>query len=385
MRGCTFGILAIGLFAIGGCTSLGQKTNAKRERLEQRANMRPEKPAETVSYDFGDPESVEPVPVLMVNGERITTSEVLAPVMPDLMERSRKMPRESYMAYLQQAIDVRVRQLAREALVHQKAVEHLTDQESTFLDGVVDDRIRERINKEFGGRQTRFEKMLSDLDMTMEDARSLMRREIMIIRYLQINVRPRVVDPTRDELWELYDREREELDKPARRNMLLIEVAIDSPSPEAREAARAKIEEARRALSDGEDFSAVAKRCSTGLNASLGGEWGWVTEGSLRERYEPAVEVLFALERVDEVSDIIETDGAYFLVMAVGVDQGGAPTFESLQPQLISRFRDEQFNKLVEEDIKTLQAKAMIRPKNISRFLRAVAEAAPQPGIMSTP
>lgn len=379
MRGCVGCFLLIVVLAIGGCTSLGQKKNPKRDRLEQRANMRRDKPTETVSYDLDDPESIEPVPVLSINNERITTSDVLAPVLPDLMERSKKMPPDMYRAYLQQAVDARVRQLAREALVHQEAVKHLTDQESAYLDALVDDRIRERINVEFGGRQTRFEQMLADLDMTMEDARGLVRREIMIIRYLQMNVRPRIEEPTRGELWALYERERAEQQKPERRDMRMIEVTIDSASPEAREEAMAKIAEAKQALADGVEFATVAKKYSTGLNASLGGEWGWVTKGSVRERYEPAVEALFALEETNVASDVVETDDALFLVMATNIDSGSAPSFEDLQPRLLQRFRDEQFDMLVNKDIRELQEKALIRPQNIARFLRAVVDAAPQP------
>ncbi len=368
-----------------GCTSLGQKSGAKRERRERRANMRPVKQAEDVSYAEADPKSSDAVDVMTINNERITAGEVLEPIMPDLIERSKKMPPDVYSAFLGQAIEARVRQLAREALVHQEAIKSLTDQESAFLDGIVDDRIKERINKEFGGRQSRFEKMLSDLGMTMDDARSLVRREIMIIRYLQMNIRPRVADPTREELWALYERERAELEKPERRKMRLIEVAIDSPSPEAREAARDRISQARKDLLAGADFSAVAKEHSTGLNATLGGEWGWVTKGSLRERYEPAVEAMFALDQTNVVSEPIETDQAMFLVMAAEIDPGGGPTFESLQPKLLNRYRDEQFEKLVDAEIRSLQSQAMIRPKDITRFLRAVAATAPQPSYVSAP
>jgi len=147
----------------------------------------------------------------------------------------------------------------------------------------------------------------------------------------------------------------------------------------ARAATHRKIETLRQRILQGEDFAEIARKYSNGVQAKTGGGWGWVSRGSLREKYDPAVDALFALSSTADVSPIIETPDAFFLVRAINIEPAYSPDFESIQPDLIARFRNTRYNELIEEQIGLLQASADIRPRNIGLFIARVMQDAPRP------
>ncbi|MCH7526141.1 MAG: peptidylprolyl isomerase [Planctomycetes bacterium] len=331
------------------------------------------------------------VSLLVINGQTITVDEILDPIRNDLAERAQAMPPERYGAYLVDRLEGQVRVLARDALLHHAAAKGLTDQEQEGLEKFVDQAVRDRINEEFGGRQTRYEDALAQEDRSMEDDREGIRRELLISRWLQQTVVRRVTDPTRDELWNFYEERKESLSAPPRRRMLLVEIPILAELPkevnaptqeqlqEARAAARAKAAQARSELLAGAEFAKVAMKYSKGLYAQAGGRWGWVTRDGVRERWAPAVKALFDLPAVDVPSDIVETPESCFIVQAAAIETARRSDFESIQPQLTQQFREAQFRRLVEEEVSELHDNAHIEPRDVGRFLRAVAAAAPQP------
>jgi hypothetical protein len=301
------------------------------------------------------------------------------------------MAAAEYERYLSEIVQRRVRTVARDLLLYQEASKNLTEAEREAIGGFADQRIRDHINEEFGGRQTRFERDLADEGLSLEQAREDEIRQLIIARWIRTTIAPKVADPTRDQLWNVYESQRETLVRPPRREMRLIETSIlaelppgvEAPTAEqlaqARESAREKAEDARQAILDGADFADVARRRSTGLHARDGGLWGWVTRGSVRERWEPAVEALFRLPETDTPSEVIETPHAFYIVEAARIDSGSAPDFESIQPKLVESFRNAQFNLLVDEWVMKLQERADIRPRNVNRFLLGVLQAAPKP------
>ena len=93
----------------------------------------------------------------------------------------------------------------------------VTDQLLTVVDQFVDQEIRDRVTREFGGRQSRFEVHLASMNMSLDDARQKVRRRILVVKYLQDNVVPKISDPTRGELLEYYDANIQSYTAPARR------------------------------------------------------------------------------------------------------------------------------------------------------------------------
>jgi len=386
--------LASALLLSAGCSAM--RMNPMFRRAIDAGDTAPEtseseQQGSTAPVPSADDSSSGPVDEMSVNGDTITVADILDPIRDDLEQHAKSMPPARYRNYLVEAIQYRVQLLARDRLIYQEASKDLSDAESEGLGKFVEQRIRDQINTEFAGRRIKYEQSLAAHGITPEKNRELVRRELVINRWLQLKIRPKIADPTRVQLWHIYESQRDSLAKPERRKMQLIEISVAAQLPrgqrspsalqlaDAQDKARRIVSEAYDALVAGADFGEVARQYSNGLRAASGGSWGWVTRGSVRERLEPAVEMLYSLESVGSLGDIVETPDAFFIVRVAQIDPGETPDFESMQPRLVEHFRNMQYNKLVEEFITKLRSKSRVRPTDITRFLRSVAAAAPQP------
>jgi hypothetical protein len=252
----------------------------------------------------------------------------------------------------------------------------------------VDGEVRKIVASQYGGTERRYEKYLESRGRTLADVRDELRRSIIISSYLDQEVRPKVPEPTRAELLALFHASADSLSRPPRRRMSLIDVRVTDrlasgltdptreQSAAARDAAQTRIQSAKTELTSAEAFADVAGRYSDGLHAAEGGAWGWVTEGSVRERFEPAVEALFRLD-ARKVSDIIETDDAFFIVHCDEIDPGYESDFQTAQPRLTEFLLREAHSRRITALVAELRADARIEPANLERFHAAVVQAVP--------
>jgi len=205
--------------------------------------------------------------------------------------------------------------------------------------------------------------------------------------YLESEFKPKVAEPKRAELLAAYQESVAALRKPARRSMSLIDVRIseflpsgvDEPTREqwqaARSEARKQIRTAQVMLLEGAYFPGVAARYSHGLQAADGGKWGCVTSEGVRERFAPAVAALEKLG-AGQVSEIVETPDAFFLVRCDELEPGYDPDFESVQPELADRFFRIEYNRLVAVHVEELRKKSGVSQSDLERFHAAVVDAA---------
>ena len=372
-----------------GCLGAHGDVKARREDLrKQSESQRPTDPFRGVSDATTKPESSEPPPVtvMFVNGEAIHAEDILRPVRDQLARQAETMPAQQYRRYVIDLLGTRIRTEAHDRLLYQEASKRLKEEEGKKLDEFVDTRVREIVNKEHQGRQTRYEKALARKGSSLEKDRERIRREMIVQRYLYQTVGRRVQEPTRHELWQYFEQHKNDLSKPPRRELFLIEIPKNAPlaavttqgSQEVPLSASTLAGLARSELANGADFGDVACRYSTGVHAAEGGAWGFIARDAMRERWQPAVDALFAMES-GQVSDLIEATDAYFIVRCGQIDAGLEPDFAAMQPELIRRYREQQFNGMVEELVTELRGKATIEPRELSRFLRGVVEAAPAP------
>ena len=214
---------------------------------------------------------------------------------------------------------------------------------------------KERINREFGGSEAKYERYLTRQGRTRADTRDRLRRTVIIDSYLREHLLPLVQSPRKRELQQYYESHLADFSKPSRREMFLIEVPIasfidrrrpvtDTDLSEATKQARKSIEDAAAALQAGEPFEAVARKYSLGVNKEAGGAWGFI-ESPLQGRWAAPSGRLFRLQ-ADEVSEIIESEKCFFIVKAGQVETGGAISFQEAQPQIVEAMRQERFMKL---------------------------------------
>jgi hypothetical protein len=316
----------------------------------------------------------EPVDLLQINDDSVAVEDILRPLRHDFAARAQTMPPDRYRAYVIETLKNRIRVAARDLLLFQEASRRTGAEEMEIIEKFTDQRIRNIVQKQYGGRHTRWERAMAEEGLSTEEAREEVRRDLVVMRYLETTINPRIQEPTRRELVQYFEQRKEEWTTPERREMLLIEVRKGDDL----EAARATIEQARMELDAGADFAHVAGKYSQGLRAADGGAWGLVAHGSLRSPWAAAAEALFALPP-GGTSDIIETDESFFIVRVGGIEPGSEPSFTQVQRRLTEAYHNQQFNLLVDELVLRLQDQAVIHPTDLGLFLQAVLNKCPIP------
>lgn len=337
---------------------------------------------------------------LVINADVIEAREILEDVQSELEEKSQSMSPGEYGDYLSRLVTQRVQETIAETLLYQQGSLRLGEQENRHIDGLVDDEIDRIVAVRFDGSMRRFEKHLETQGTTLEAERRRLRRRFVVMRHVELNIRPKVLEPTRTELLEMFEASKVEFARPERRHLRLIELRVEAPPANAvaaaaegavadgaaadgsaapqRPAARERAAAALAELRSGKPFAEVARSHCDGTHAADGGDWGWITRDALRERLQPAVDALFRLPE-GGTSGIIESSETLFIVHCEAVEPALVPDFVSLQPELKRRYTNTMFNRLVDAEVEELRNKAHIEPENLTEFAAAVFDTAPVP------
>lgn len=377
---CAFLMLLAGCEApLGGSSGSAKKSD---DRPPGGSSMRAVRPA------GGPAASHAGRAILTINSESFTADEVLKPARRELLEAASRYTPEDYDRYVAQSVIQLVRDRLVDVVLYQKAGLRLSTQEEEAIAAMADAELRQRVAAEGGGTQHEYEKALLERGTTLQEERERIRRQIVVQRYLQLNILPKVPEPTRTQLLALFESRRDEFGQPERRRMSLIEVRILNHLPEgvaaptrdqqeeARRTARHIADRAHDQLRSGRDFADVARELSEGVAAQDGGQWGWVGRDTVRPRWQPAVERLYTLG-AGELSEVLPTDEGFFIVRCDEIQLAVEPQFEALQPQLVEAFRTDAYNVQIGKLIEELVRQARIDPPNIQDFVEAVIAAAP--------
>lgn len=327
---------------------------------------------------------------MIVNGDGVDANEILKPVRAKLAELAQSMGPEAYSDYVRRLGATRIADKVSEMLLYQLASRRITPEELKYIqENMVDTRIREIVTRDHRGVQHEYEAYLEGRGLTIDDVHEEMTRQFVILRHLELNVKPRVAEPTRAELLALFDANRDEWRRPPRRRLSLIEtktgarLAKDTGNPSheqmaaAREQARKLVLDAQQRLRDGTDFAEIARSLSDGTRAPDGGDWGWISQGSVAERLEPVVEALYELAE-GETSGVITASDSFFLVRCDKVDPGFEPRFQNVQGLLRERHFQLIYDGMIAELIAEQRASAHVEPADLTLFHRAVVETAPK-------
>jgi len=338
-----------------------------------------------------DTDGLEVVARLTVNDSVVEADELWQEMHEELKLKAVALAPSAYTAYIQQTAARLITDRIAELLLYQRASLQLPPEAEKRIQQHVTSAIRRIVATEHNGVERLFEKHLLSQGLSLEAKRKSLRREIIISSFLEQEIKPKIPEPTRAELLATYEAIRAEAEKQRpRRRMSLIDVrtvsrlpkGLENPSREQQAAARtdalSRIETARTELESGASFADVARRYSDGLHAKEGGAWGWITQGSVRERFAPAVDVLFSL-KAKEVSQVVESRDGFFLVRCDEIDEAYVQDFEHHQPELVQRYFRDAYNRNVMQLVSDLRSKAHITPANLELFHRAVVKAAPMP------
>ncbi len=378
----SIGIACILLGVVGGCAGSIQ-SNPKRVKASSIKSR--------ASVTFRNPDGAEMVVRLTVNDDVVEADELWQQMREELKLKAATLAPSTYTAYIQQTAARLITDRIAELLLYQRASLKLPPEADKRIEQHVTSAIRRIVATEHNGVERLFEKHLLSQGLSLKAKRKSLRREIIISSFLEQEVKPKIPEPTRAELLTAYEDIRAEAQKQQpRRRMSLIDArtvarlpeGLDNPSRQQQAAAKtdalSHIETARDELDSGSSFADVARRYSDGLHATEGGAWGWITKGSVRERFAPAVDALFIL-KAETVSQVIENRDGFFLVRCDEIEKADVQGFEQLQPQLVQWYFRDAYNRHVMQLVSDLRSKARITPANLEHFHSAVVKAAPTP------
>ncbi|MCH9002062.1 MAG: peptidyl-prolyl cis-trans isomerase [Planctomycetes bacterium] len=316
---------------------------------------------------------------LTIRGEVIRAGDFWRAHQKELLAQAKAVPGDEFRNLVANRAFRWMNDKMASALLFHKASLRISPDAEKRIDQYVDSDIRRVVTTEYDGVQRRYERHLESEGTTLEEERGRRRREIIVGSYLETEIKPKIVSPTRAELMAAFEANRDAWRKPSRRRMSLIDVRltnllgenVTTPSREeqrvAKENARSIIQTAQSELASGVAFADVARRHSHGLHAVDGGSWGWVSPDGVRERFKPAVDELYRLQE-GRVSDPIETPDGFLLVSCDEIDPGFKPTFEAVQPELQERHFRNAYNRKVDELVDQLRRDAGISSLVLERF-----------------
>ncbi len=362
-----------------GCASLGMsRTGHTKSSVNEKKKERQKRRAVAV-HDHHAPRTIK------IGHSHIDADQFARDNAKVLAEKRSTLTPQAYVKFVQRRAAQWLNDAISESLIHEHAADKLPEKANEQIDGYVDAEIRKIVTLSYGGSQRIYERQLAAEGKTLEHVRKKIRRQIVISSFVSKNLESNTAEPTRAELWQLYQATKHEYQRPPRRRMSLIDIrylnyfpqGVDSPTRDQYNAAKAKAYEVMQRitaeLAEGATFTDIAKAKSHGLHAVDGGSWGWVTPGSVRERYEPAVKALYSINQ-DTVSPIIEVVDGYLLVRCDEIDPGYTPSFADVQVELTEQIRRDSYNRALIELVNELREKANLDPQALDSFHRHIVE-----------
>lgn len=164
------------------------------------------------------------------------------------------------------------------------------------------------------------------------------------------------VEIKEEELKSYYEEHPEEfrVEEKRRASHILIKVPQDA-SEEEKEKAREKIEQIKKQLEEGADFSALAKKYSDDrISAEQGGDLGYFTYSAMTPQFSKEV---FSLERTGQVSEIVETPYGFHLIKLTDIKPGYKKQFSEVKEQIKEELLQRKAAKLARERLKEVEEK----------------------------
>jgi len=123
---------------------------------------------------------------------------------------------------------------------------------------------------------------------------------------------------------------------------------------------KAKAENLRKRVTDGEDFSELAKRFSDGSTAQQGGYLGIYKQGELTKELWDAVAPL----KKKEMTGVIETKQGFLVLQVLEHYTEGEQPFDKVENEIMDKLYSERMEPALREYLKTLreQSYVVIKP-----------------------
>jgi len=212
-----------------------------------------------------------------------------------------------------------------------------------------------RAEREVGGEE-KLREQLAKEGLTLEQARSNLKRNLLVQANVELKVLSKV-QVSREELSAYYQNHADQYqheDLVAARHILVR--VLQGASEEEKKKALDKISALRKELLEGKDFAEVAKTSSDCPSRVRGGDLGYFSKGTMVPEFE---EIAFALKE-GQVSEPVQTQFGYHLILVHGKRPAGIWPFEEVKEQIERDFRNEKTQAAFNSHIQNLRQGAKI-------------------------
>lgn len=289
---------------------------------------------------YGESQQLLDRVVAVVNDEIITQSELDTYLRAVYEEYMHQYHGEEFYQKINEARLKILNQLIEDRLVFQEAKAKEVEVSNSEIEEDM-----EAFRSRFPNQEA-MEKALEEQGMTLKDIRERVRKQTLIRRLHDMEVRSKiVVSPM--EVQNFYN---ENPDQFNQKEKVKIRSLTIRKSEEAREKgikdeeAWQVVEGLRKEILGGKSFAEVAKEKSEDAHADKGGEGDWIERGQMIPAIDQAI---FSLGK-GQVSEIIETSMGYHLFMIEDKVEGAAKPFDEVRDQifayLFAKKSDERFD-----------------------------------------
>lgn len=283
-------------------------------------------------------------PVAKVNGATIDAIELRRA--RKVLLRGQPAPDGQQAAVDKQALE----QLLSAELLYQAAAK----MEVKDMDKLVDEKLAQG-KARFANEQD-FAKAIKDLEMDEKDLRDYTRRDLLISKFVESTIVPKV-KVTEEDARKFYDQNPDKFTRSESVRASHILIGTDSnTSAEDKKKAREKAEKLRKDLVGGADFAKLAKDNSTCPSSQQGGDLGSFGKGQMVPPFEQAA---FAM-KPGEISDVVETQFGYHIIKLTEKKPAESVSFKEAQARIEEYLKGQKVNSAVMDYVAEARKSAKI-------------------------
>ncbi|HTP69712.1 MAG TPA: peptidylprolyl isomerase [Dongiaceae bacterium] len=203
------------------------------------------------------------------------------------------------------------------------------------------------------------EKAVTSQGINWEDFKNNIRNKILTQEVIRREVGGHIT-VGREDAQKYYNDHKQEFVRPEQIALSAIEIKTEGKKESEIPELKAKAENLRKRVTDGEDFSELAKRFSDGSTAQQGGYLGIYKQGELTKELWDAVAPL----KKKEMTGVIETKQGFLVLQVLEHYTEGEQPFDKVENEIMDKLYSERMEPALREYLKTLreQSYVVIKP-----------------------
>ena len=286
----------------------------------------------------------------IVNDRVISRDEVLGAAQRELAAAARTATSEQqYLTRRAKILEDQLEQLIDRQLI----LDEFKEKGYSFPESYVDDQVRDRIRRQFGGDRVALTKTLRAENRTFEQFKKEERDDMIVYqmsaRYIRDEI---IISPKKIQTYYQTNQARFRIGNRVKLRMIVIDRSKHSPEDGARLAS-----EALAKLKAGTDFAKVATEFSDDARRYKGGDRGWTEESALNEALR---QIAFNLP-AGQTSDIVEVQGSRFILKVEEKQQSGIRSLAEARQEIVTLLKDSERQRLQKQWLAKLRKKGFVR------------------------